>query len=126
MNTNCRRAFDVTADAFQSLEDIIRLGFVRILSSGQQSTALTGLGLIQQLHSRSAGRIVVMAGAGVTERNARRIVVESGVQEIHGSASHRRCLATSGNSLSMGSQPEVATRPVTSLQQVDRIVQSIQ
>ena len=119
------RAFDETADAMQSLEDVIQLGFQRILTSGQQATAVQGLGLIKQLQSGSAGRIIIMAGAGVTEENARRIVVESGVAEIHGSASYQRSLPTSGNTLNMGSQPEVRMRRVTCCQQVARIVESI-
>ena len=66
-----------------------------------------------------------MAGAGVTEHNAGQILAQSGVGEIHGSASYQRSLPTSGNTLSMGSEPEVRTRRVTSCQQVARIVESI-
>jgi len=119
------RAFDETADALQSLEDVIELGFRRILTSGQQPTAVQGLDLIKRLQSGSAGRIIIMAGAGVTEVNAGHIVSQTGIGEIHGSASYQRPLASSGNSLSMGSQPEVRMRRVTSCQQVARIVASI-
>lgn len=42
-------AFDMLKDPFQSLEIIIQLGFERILTSGQDSSALEGLPTIKYL-----------------------------------------------------------------------------
>lgn len=36
--------------------------------------------------ARAAGRVIVVAGGGVTDRNAARILRESGVAELHCSA----------------------------------------
>ena len=117
------RAFDVCASPFDALEEIIELGFRRILTSGQRETAEAGIELIGRLRERAGDRIVICAGAGVTERNASSIVSGSGVSEIHGSASHDR--ASQLNSVRMGSGPEVGRKRVTSSDLVRRIVHSI-
>lgn len=123
MYINDIRAFDCTADAFVALEAIIELGFRRILTSGQRETAESGMELIRRLRERAGERLVIMAGAGVTERNASSIVSGSGVSEIHGSASQDR--ASQLNTVRMGSGPEVGRKRVTSSDLVRRIVQSI-
>lgn len=117
------RAFDVTLDAFVALEQIIELGFRRILTSGQRETAESGVELIGQLCQRAGDRIVIMAGAGVTERNASFILSSSGVREIHGSASQER--PSQLNSVRMGNGPEVGRKRVTSSDLVRLIIQSI-
>ncbi|MFG2007038.1 copper homeostasis protein CutC [Spirillospora sp. NPDC048911] len=77
------RAFDMTADPFAALETLIDLGIDRVLTSGQEVSVLEGAPLIAELVERAGDRIVVMPGGGVTERNAARIVAETGVSEIH-------------------------------------------
>ena len=81
------RAFDVCRDPIMALEQMIDLGCHRLLTSGQQPTALEGVPLIRQLQSLAAGRIIIMPGSGVNERNVRQIIDQTGVSEIHGSAS---------------------------------------
>lgn len=76
------RAFDMTRDPLEALEAIIRTGAVRILTSGQQPTAEAGLPLLSQLVREAAGRIEIMAGAGVTAANAARLA-EAGVDALH-------------------------------------------
>ncbi|QJW91830.1 copper homeostasis protein CutC [Spirosoma taeanense] len=67
------RAFDMTRDPLEALEAVIRTGAARILTSGQQPTAEAGLPVLQQLVQQAAGRIEIMAGAGVNAGNARQI-----------------------------------------------------
>ena len=80
------RAFDVCADLYQALEDIIELGCERILTSGGKSSAMEGSAMLAHLVEKAAGRISIMAGAGVNEHNAADLVHYTGVQEIHSSA----------------------------------------
>ena len=54
------RAFDWTSNPFEALEDIISLGCERILTSGQQPSAILGAPLIKDLTDQAAGRIVIM------------------------------------------------------------------
>lgn len=81
------RAFDVCRDSLVALEQIIGLGCRRILTSGQQPTALQGIPLLRQLRDLSDGRIIIMPGGGVNINNARQILDQVGTSEIHGSCS---------------------------------------
>ena len=88
MAVTCHRAFDMSADPFTALDTLIGLGVERVLTSGQEASALDGLPLIAELVLRAAGRIVVMPGAGITARNADRVVRGSGATEFHFAAMH--------------------------------------
>lgn len=79
------RAFDVCREPLQALEQIISLGCHRLLTSGQAPTAEQGLPLLKELAEQSAGRLIIMPGAGVNPQNALRILSETGASEIHGS-----------------------------------------
>ncbi|GAC1308953.1 MAG: copper homeostasis protein CutC [Mucilaginibacter sp.] len=83
------RAFDMSADLFQSLEDIIEIGCERILTSGGRSTAMEGSGIISRLIKKAAGRIIVMPGCGISETNVADLVHYTGAREIHASARKR-------------------------------------
>ncbi len=86
LSTTFHRAFDLVADPFAALETLVGCGVDRVLTSGQEASALEGAPLIAELVSAAAGRITVLAGAGVTERNVARIVAQTGVTEVHFSA----------------------------------------
>lgn len=80
------RAFDMTRDPQEALEAVIQTGAIRILTSGQQSSAEAGLPLLRQLVKQTAGRIELMAGAGVNPTNARPLI-EAGIDALHLSGS---------------------------------------
>ncbi len=82
LNVTFHRAFDVSRDARQSLEDLISLGVDRILTSGQAFSVLEGLDLIAELVQIAEDRIIIMPGGG-TERNVPKVVETSGVKEVH-------------------------------------------
>ena len=80
------RAFDMSSDMNQALEDIIDLGCERILTSGGRSTAVEGANIIAHLVEKAAGRISIMPGAGVNESTVADIIHFSGATEVHSSA----------------------------------------
>ncbi len=80
------RAFDMTADPFAALEAIIRTGCTRILTSGQETSALEGADLLAELVRRAGDRITIMVGGGVRERNIKRLVELTRATEYHFSA----------------------------------------
>jgi copper homeostasis protein len=80
------RAFDLTCDPLSSLSDLIQLDCERVLTSGTQASALQGAELIRQLVELSAGRIVVMPGAGVDAGNIHKLQQITGASEFHASA----------------------------------------
>lgn len=86
MEVTFHRAFDeIRQDPAEALEAVIRCGCHRILTSGCSATAEEGIPILRDLVRQAAGRILIMAGAGVTPCNAVRIVQQTGVDEIHGS-----------------------------------------
>ena len=83
LSVTFHRAFDMTCDPYQALATLIELGVDRILTSGQAISVLEGLDLIADLVRRATDRIIIMPGGGITERNIKKIVEESGAKEIH-------------------------------------------
>ena len=83
MSVTCHRAFDRAVNPEQALEAVIDLGFDRILTSGQQPKAVQGMDLLAKLNRQAAGRIILMAGSGVTEHNIRDIREATGLNEFH-------------------------------------------
>ena len=84
------RAFDHTVDATAALETLINLGIQRVLTSGQQRTALQGASCIARLVEQAGERIVVMAGAGVRDHNVVDLVSQTRIREVHLSAGATR------------------------------------
>ena len=90
MSVTMHRAFDRAADPQRALEEIINLGFDRLLTSGQQPKAVQGVELLAKLNRQAAGRIILMAGSGVTEQNIRDISEATGLHEFHFSGRESR------------------------------------
>ena len=82
MAVTFHRAFDHCQDPEEALEDLVELGFDRVLTSGQQPTALEGVDLLRWLHTLAAGRIRILAGCGVNEQNIAQIAQTTGVREF--------------------------------------------
>ncbi|HWD67878.1 MAG TPA: copper homeostasis protein CutC [Caulobacteraceae bacterium] len=81
------RAFDLAPDLGVALETAIALGFERVLTSGGAHTAPEGAAHLADLVAVASGRIVVMAGSGVTANNVGDLVRATGVTEVHASCS---------------------------------------
>ena len=86
MNVTFHRAFDMCKDPFKSLEQIISLGCERILTSGQQPTAIEGVSLLKELVEKADNRIIIMPGSGVNENNISILAKETSAKEFHFSA----------------------------------------
>eukprot|EP00727_Mastigamoeba_balamuthi_P012579 m51a1_g7944 hypothetical protein (251) ;mRNA; r:118265-119099 len=86
LSVTFHRAFDLTRDARRALDDVMATGADRVLTSGLERSALEGVWAIRELVQRAQGRIGILAGGGVTERNVGRLVAETGVREVHMSA----------------------------------------
>lgn len=86
MSVTFHRAIDVARDPIAAVETCVKLGVNRILTSGGRATATDGADVICSMVRAAAGRLVVMAGAGVSAANARELLRATGVRELHGSA----------------------------------------
>lgn len=84
MAVTFHRAFDMCANPFKAMDSLADIGVARILTSGQQLTALEGLSLLRELKAHSCAPII-MAGAGVRLSNLGAFIA-GGVDELHSSA----------------------------------------
>jgi copper homeostasis protein len=76
------RAFDDVKDWKKGIDQLVKMGFKRILSSGQQPTVSAGLGRLKEMVDYAAGRIEIMAGGGVTN-DLLQPLITTGVNAIH-------------------------------------------
>ncbi len=77
------RAFDVTPDPFRSLDQLVEMGFTRVLTSGQEDTAPEGAALIKRLIDYAGDRIEVLPGGGIKPNTLRQIVEATGCKQVH-------------------------------------------
>lgn len=85
MEVTFHRAFDECAHPMQALETVIACSCHKLLTSGCAPTAWEGREVLLELVKHAAGRIAIIAAAGVVPANAKQIVDYTGVEEIHGS-----------------------------------------
>lgn len=126
LSVTFHRAFDVCRDPKQALEDIISLGCNRILTSGAESDAEKGIRLLRELNTQTRGRIAIMAGCGVNEKNIARIQHETGILQFHFSARENieSGMAFRNGKVSMGGTVHIDeySRPVTTEARVRAIM----
>lgn len=80
------RAFDMTKDFEKAMEDIVSLGCERVLTSGQDSSALEGALNIKKMVDLANERIIVVPAGGIREKNIERILEATTAKEFHCSA----------------------------------------
>jgi len=86
MQTCFHRAIDMTKDYVKATEDIVELGFTRILTSGAENNAIDGIENIQKIVSLFGNNIEIMAGSGVRPNNIAQIYDKAKVKAFHFSA----------------------------------------
>ena len=77
------RAFDVVPDPTSALDQLMDLGFTRVLTSGQQKTALEGSERIRRLIARTGQRIEVLPGGGIRAHNVLQLVEATRCTQVH-------------------------------------------
>ena len=77
------RAFDVTPDPFLALDQIAHLGFTRILTSGQEDSALDALPAIQRFIEYAGDRIEILPGGGIRPASVPEVVRQTGCRQVH-------------------------------------------
>lgn len=101
------RAFDACVDLRQALEDVIKTGAARLLTSGGKPTAPEALELLAELVGEAGERIVVMPGSGIHAGNIREVVRTTRAREYHAGLS------------------SVAARPRENLQAFEQVVRQL-
>ncbi|MBJ6369082.1 copper homeostasis protein CutC [Snuella sedimenti] len=86
LNFTFHRAFDWVPDAKLALEQLIKMGADRVLTSGQEASAAKGIDLLQTLNTLANGIIGILPGGGIKPENAA-LFKKAAFSEIHVSAS---------------------------------------
>ena len=79
------RAFDRCANPYEALEQLIKIGCQRILTSGQKPTVMEGLDILVELVKAADDRIIIMPGSGVRKENIKLLAEKTGAIEFHSS-----------------------------------------
>ncbi len=77
------RAIDVVPDWREAIDQLAELSVTRVLTSGQEPDVSYGTDTVREMIAYARGRIQILPGAGITLRNAARIVRETGAEQIH-------------------------------------------
>lgn len=77
------RAFDVVRDPETALEQLIDLGFTRVLTSGRSARVMQGLDEIRRTIEQADGRIEVLPGGGIRAENVAEVVRATGADQVH-------------------------------------------
>jgi len=85
MEFTFHRAFDVCRSIPDALQDLLAMGTIRLLSSGQQPTALQGIDTLKSISGLIGDKVQVMPGGGINSQNALAFK-EAGFEMIHLSA----------------------------------------
>lgn len=80
------RAFDMSNNMEKALEDLIELGITRVLTSGGAASAVDGIESLSKLVKQADGRITIMPGAGINQRNIQSLINQTGATQFHASA----------------------------------------
>ena len=79
------RAFDHVPNMESGVEDLVRCGVSRVLTSGQKENATEGVENLKRLIDLAESRLVILPGGGVNEGNINHLY-EIGCREFHFSA----------------------------------------
>jgi copper homeostasis protein len=111
------RAFDIVPNPEKALEQLIKLGVHRILTSGQHLKAIDGLENLKVLKEQAKNRITLLVGSGINSQNAK-IFKDADFKELHASASKVR---HTESSVYFGNTPQT----VSSIKEVKAILKTI-
>ena len=79
------RAFDCVENPLRTMEKLVELGIDRVLTSGGKEKAVEGREMIQELQETFGGRIEILAGSGVNAGNAKELMEQTGIFQVHSS-----------------------------------------
>jgi copper homeostasis protein len=86
MSTTFHRAIDECADMIEAMNDIVSLGFKRVLTSGGKSSALEGVAILKNCQNSFGKNIIIIPGGGIRSNNIELIAKETGCKEFHSAA----------------------------------------
>jgi copper homeostasis protein len=129
LSVTFHRAFDMAREPFAALEQLVELGIDRLLTSGQEGSALAGIDLLRDLVRAAGDRILVLVGGDINERNLEKILRETQAREVHVTAWKTRDspMRFRNDRLFMGGElrPSEFSRSVTDVGRVRALVERL-
>jgi len=86
MKATLNKAFDLSPNLQESLEDAVSAGFERILTSGGKKAAIDALDILAELMQQAGDRIIIMPGCGLRSYNVTKIATVTKASEYHSAA----------------------------------------
>jgi copper homeostasis protein len=80
------RAFDFIENSEEALEQLIAIGFSRLLTSGKAKSALEGSAGLKKLIAKASDRVTIIPGGGIRSSNVSMLILNTGATEIHSAA----------------------------------------
>ncbi|HSQ57549.1 MAG TPA: copper homeostasis protein CutC [Gemmata sp.] len=80
------RAFDLLTDQFRAMDELVEIGFHRVLTSGGEASAQAGAARLASLIRHAGGRIEVLPGGGIRAENIAELVRQTRCEQVHSSA----------------------------------------
>lgn len=86
MSTTFHRAIDECNNIQEAMNDIVSIGFNRVLTSGGKLNALDGIEVLKYLQEVYHEKIIIIPGGGIRSNNIELISKETGCNEFHSAA----------------------------------------
>lgn len=86
MSCNFHRAIDACGDMEKSVEQLIELGFKRVLTSGGKASAPEGMAQLASLQKHYGHQIIIMPGGGIRSNNIALLAASTQCTEFHTAA----------------------------------------
>lgn len=80
------RAVDACPDQDKAYDDLIKLGFQKVLTSGGEANALEGIETLKRIQEKYGKEITIMPGGGVRSSNITQLTEQTGCVEFHSAA----------------------------------------
>lgn len=122
------RAIDQCNDWRLAIENVVKLGCERILTSGLAENVEQGSKVLQQMVELADGRVSIMAGAGLDADNVQTLVTQTGVKEVHlsGKTTRASYMKSISETAKMGQQNlDDFIIPLTSNTAIEKVVKAL-
>lgn len=86
MSTTFHRAIDECANIKEAMNNIILLGFNRVLTSGGKSNASEGIEVLKECQNSFGDNIIIIPGGGIRSNNIKKMIQETNCKEYHSAA----------------------------------------
>jgi len=101
MSTTFHRAIDECVNLTEAMNDIVSIGFTRVLTSGGKSSALEGVTILKDCQSIFGKNIIIIPGGGIRSNNIAQIATQTNCKEFHSAALTENTEVVNANEVSL-------------------------